>query len=157
MPSITNRGGCFALAVFSLAALGFAFVSQYGFGYAPCELCVWQRLCHGAVVLLGTAALASRRERPGLIFQCVGVALCLAVSIFHIGVESHLWAGSRECVGDTSGGNDLAGLTKQILSAPVVRCDEIRWSFLGLSMAVWDAILCLAMLIFGLAALRRRR
>ena len=33
-------------------------------------------------------------------------------------------------------------LLEQILAAPVVRCDEIAWSFLGLSMAAWNAIAC---------------
>jgi disulfide bond formation protein DsbB len=72
-------------------------------------------------------------------------------------VEQHLWAGTRACVGETAVSNSLADLTQQILSAPVVRCDEIRWSFAGLSMAAWDAILCFFMLVFGLTNLLRKR
>ena len=35
----------------------------------------------------------------------------------------------------------------QIMSAPLVRCDEIAWEFLGLSMAGWNAVISI-----GLAA-----
>ena len=32
-------------------------------------------------------------------------------------------------------------LMKKILEAPIIRCDEVPWSFLGLSMAGWNGIL----------------
>ena len=45
----------------------------------------------------------------------------------------------------------------RLQAAPVVRCDEVTWRFLGLSMAAWNA-LCSAGLtvIWGLAAQRGR-
>ena len=36
----------------------------------------------------------------------------------------------------------------QIMSAPLVRCDDIPWEMFGLSMAGWNAVIS-----FGLAAL----
>lgn len=48
-------------------------------------------------------------------------------------------------------------LLEKLQSAPVVRCDEVAWRFLGLSMATWNAI-CSALLagIWLLAARRAR-
>ena len=34
-------------------------------------------------------------------------------------------------------------LLRRILEAPMVRCDDVQWSFLGISMAGWNAILSL--------------
>jgi disulfide bond formation protein DsbB len=32
---------------------------------------------------------------------------------------------------------------KSILAAPVIRCDQVQWAFLGLSMAGWNALISL--------------
>ncbi|MEL7173476.1 MAG: disulfide bond formation protein B, partial [Pseudomonadota bacterium] len=47
-------------------------------------------------------------------------------------------------------GSDVSAdaLLEQILEAPVVRCDDVAWSMLGLSLAGWNALLSA-----GLAAL----
>jgi disulfide bond formation protein DsbB len=36
-----------------------------------------------------------------------------------------------------------ADLLKQITHAPLIRCDQVQWRFLGISMAGWNAILSL--------------
>ena len=48
-------------------------------------------------------------------------------------------------------GTDIAELLdnaediiNSIMNAPMVRCDEIQWSWLGISMAGWNAILSFA-------------
>jgi disulfide bond formation protein DsbB len=50
-------------------------------------------------------------------------------------------------------------MLKQITAAPLVRCDQVQWSFLGISMAGWNAILSLggaaAILFLTLKGLRR--
>ncbi len=42
---------------------------------------------------------------------------------------------------------------EQILTAPLVRCDEIAWQMLGLSMAGWNALLSAGLAMLWLAAL----
>ena len=155
---MTARRAVLLLSAASLAALGFALLSQYAFGYAPCELCTLQRIAHGAIIASALGLLVTRRIRIVLMVQAAFVLACLGLSLFHVGVENHLWAGTRACTGEeTHPGMSIAELTAQILSAPVVRCDDIRWSFLGLSMAVWDAILTGIMLAFACMTLTRKR
>jgi disulfide bond formation protein DsbB len=38
------------------------------------------------------------------------------------------------------------------MSAPLVRCDEVVWDLLGLSMASWNAIISLALAALWLSA-----
>jgi disulfide bond formation protein DsbB len=40
-------------------------------------------------------------------------------------------------------GLSATDLLDQISRAPLVRCDEVQWRFLGISMAGWNAILSL--------------
>jgi len=39
----------------------------------------------------------------------------------------------------------------------VVRCDEVAWSFAGLSMAAWNMVMSLALGLFALLAARTAR
>jgi disulfide bond formation protein DsbB len=44
----------------------------------------------------------------------------------------------------------------RILAAPVVRCDEVAWEMLGLSMASWNALASFALAAVWLVALKPR-
>jgi disulfide bond formation protein DsbB len=41
------------------------------------------------------------------------------------------------------------------MAAPLVRCDEVAWEMLGLSMASWNALAAFALVAVWLAAARR--
>ena len=121
-----------------LALLGRAYISQYGFGLAPCQMCWWQRYAHFAA--LGFAVLAWLRP-PGIIFVALA-ALAIAVSGmiggFHAGVEYRWWEGLTACAtGSLGGGNPLDA----IMNAPLVRCDVAPWSLFGISLAGWNFLL----------------
>ena len=44
----------------------------------------------------------------------------------------------------------------KLLATPVVRCDEVAWSFLGISMAGWNAVFSMDMLLIALFAILGR-
>ena len=46
-------------------------------------------------------------------------------------------------------------LLKAIQNAPIVRCDDVAWSLMGLSMASWNGILSLVLAGLWLASLKR--
>ena len=139
----------------SVALLLGAFFFQM-MGYPPCKLCIWQRWPHGAAIVVGAAVLlGGPRWLPWA--GALAAATTGVVGIYHAGVEQGWWEGPTTC---TSGGA-LSGSTEdllgQIMTAPLVRCDEIAWSFLGLSMASWNAILSFALAALWVAAARRGR
>ena len=131
----------------SAALLAAALAFQYLGGLAPCPLCIWQRWPHVAAVLLGLVLLAAPRRG----IAALGALAMLAgagVAAWHAGIERGWWPGPITCTAPDIGGLTPDELLAQILAAPVVRCDEIAWSLLGVSMAGWNAVACL-----GLAAL----
>lgn len=139
-------------AAMLLAAFGF----QYFGGLAPCEMCLWQRWPHAAAVVIGALALMI----PGPGWPLLGAMAALTTSgigIYHTGVERGWWQGPTTC---TSG--DVSGLTPQqlldqIMAAPLVRCDEVPWELLTLSMASWNAIASFGFALLWFAASRYRR
>ena len=56
--------------------------------------------------------------------------------------RAKIFEGVTQCTALAKGGS-TAELLKQITHAPLVRCDEVQWRFLGISMAGWNAILSL--------------
>ena len=134
-----------------LGALAF----QYVGGLAPCQMCIWQRWPH--VVALGAALGFVIPSRVWALLGAGGAGTSGAIGVFHTGVERGWWEGITAC---SSGGN-MAGLTpeqvlEQIMTAPVVRCDQVPWEMFGLSMASWNAVLSFGVAALWLASLRAR-
>ena len=133
-----------------LALLGGALGSQYLGHLYPCEMCWWQRYPHALAILLAglayTASAASARSRTLTGLAAAAIALSGAIGVFHVGVEQGWWQGITHCT--SSGATSLEDLMK----VPLVRCDQVQWSLLGISLAGWNAIFSLggAAAIFGL-------
>jgi len=123
------------------ALLAGAYLSQYVGGLYPCEMCYWQRWPH--FVAVAVAALAflfvadSRNARLLTVLAAVAIAASGAIGVFHAGVEYGWWQGLTRC---SSGG---AMTLDELLNVPLVRCDQVQFSFLSVSMAGWNAIISL--------------
>lgn len=133
------------------ALLAGAYVSQYGFGLFPCEMCWWQRYAHFAALGLALAAWAVRPGCGLAALAALAIAVAALLGGFHAGVEYGWWQGLTECstVG-ASGGDPLDA----IMNAPIVRCDVAPWSLMGVSLAGWNFLIsgAAALAIFGLLA-----
>ena len=144
-----------------VALLGGALGSQYLGGLHPCEMCYWQRWPHAAAILLAalafTAPAASSRSRTLTLLAALAIAVSGAIGVYHAGVEAKIFEGFTTCTA-VGKGLSTADLLKQISRAPLVRCDEVQFRFLGISMAGWNAILSLggAALILTLSLKARR-
>jgi disulfide bond formation protein DsbB len=144
-------------ALGSAALLLGAFAFQYLGGLQPCALCLWQRWPHAAAVVVGILVLI--RARPSRPLFLLGAAAALAtagIGAFHAGVELGWWEGLQTCsTGSIAGlsGADLLDPTADV--PPPARCDAVAWSFAGLSMAGWNALLSLGLAGLWLAAFRR--
>jgi disulfide bond formation protein DsbB len=134
-----------ALAI-PLALLAGAFGSQYLGGLVPCEMCWWQRYAHIAAVALAAAAFsapsASSRSRLFTALAAAAIATSGVIGVYHAGVELKIFEGMTTCTSLASGAT-TQDLLKSILDAPLIRCDQVQWSFLGISMAGWNAVISL--------------
>jgi len=112
----------------------------------PCEMCWWQRYPHMAAVVLAalafTAPAASSRSRLLTVLAAIAIAISGAIGVYHAGVELKIFEGFTTCT-STASGASADELLKSIMNAPLVRCDQVQWSFLGISMAGWNAIISL--------------
>lgn len=138
-----------------LGALGFQFLG----GYAPCPMCIWQRWPHLAAVLLAIGALLLPIGfRPAIVLAgAAAAAIASGLGVFHAGVERGWWEGPSSCVGMDPVGLSPEQLLDRLASAPLIRCDDIVWEFLGLSMAGWNAVFSAILAALWLSAARPHR
>ncbi|MGZ5843192.1 MAG: disulfide bond formation protein B [Xanthobacteraceae bacterium] len=155
------------VAIVGLATIGGFFFFQYVVGLAPCPLCLEQRNAYyisvplAALLWLG-AGYGSQRKVLLLGFLVIAAAMLwnTGLSAYHAGIEWKFWSGPQECTGPMNNVSTAKDLLNQLNTFSPVRCDEVQWSFLGLSLAGYDVLVSLGLAIVALwgarASLARR-
>jgi disulfide bond formation protein DsbB len=138
-----------AAGIYAATLLG-AWFFQYVLDVRPCPLCLEQRYAYYLVIPL--AALIAIARWSGAIGRPVAAAgLCIvalaalanaALGSYHAGVEWGWWQGPTDCAGAPNFGS--GSLVDRLNNVRVVRCDEVQWRFLGLSLAGYNALISLA-------------
>ena len=134
-------------AVLLLGAWGFQYIGSL----PPCAMCIWQRYPHAAAVLVaGLTYVLPWRLWP--LVGATAAATTAGIGLFHTGVERGWWEGPSSCTAGSVSGLSPEDLMAQIMSAPLVRCDDVVWSMFGLSMASWNALLSTVLVVLWIWA-----
>ncbi|HEX7758214.1 MAG TPA: disulfide bond formation protein B [Caulobacteraceae bacterium] len=160
---ILNRWPWFAfLASAAMLAIAHGFET---FGHlAPCMLCLKEREAYWIAGSIGLAGMAAdftpfKATAGRLITALLAAAFLysLGYAVYHAGAEQHYWPGPKACSGGVNSVSaaDLSALLKGA-KLKIVSCETIVWSFLGLSMAAWNAVISLVLVVLSaMAALRK--
>jgi disulfide bond formation protein DsbB len=142
------------LAVFVIAAatIGGAWFFQLVLEILPCPLCLEQRYAYYlAVPLAALLAIAAARDAPRPLLLVGLAALALAtlanagLGAYHSGVEWGFWKGPTDCTGPVVNLGSANDLLQRLDTVKVIRCDEVQWRFLGLSLAGYNVLISLLM------------
>jgi disulfide bond formation protein DsbB len=143
-----------ALAISAIAAatLAGAWFFQLVLDIRPCSLCLEQRYAYYLAVPLGALlALAAAKDAPRAVLVA-GLAILAAAALYnaglgayHAGVEWGFWQGPTECSGPLLDLGKAGSLLDNLDKVKVIRCDEVQWRFLGLSLADYNVLISLAM------------
>jgi disulfide bond formation protein DsbB len=140
---------CLLLALASAAILLGAFALQYVGGLPPCPLCIWQRWPYAALIALGVAGW---RWHPRAMLGAATLVLVAGAGIaaYHLGIEQGWWALPASCVagGDAASVEEL----KRLLAEAPPACDQVSFTFLGLTLAGWNLLASLLLALFTCAS-----
>lgn len=143
----------------SISSLVFAFVSEYGFGLKPCELCIFQRIPFALVIPFAALGLWKKRWGFG-IGLVIGLLFLINSGIagYHAGVEQHWFPGPDACT-DTPSAVPLTmeQILEKMKNAPLVACDQPQWDFYGITMAAMNAVWSLLLAMTTFIALHKIR
>jgi disulfide bond formation protein DsbB len=141
-----------------LAAILGALGSQVFGGLVPCELCLGQRVAYyvGLPVL---AAILLLWNRLPLSIWYLGMVVAAGIFVwgtymggFHAGVEWGFWPGPTACTGLGSTDLNFGDLGGNEIEA-VIPCDHVQFRFLGISLAGYNALVSLAVVVLLLIAI----
>jgi len=155
-----------AILVIATAVLAGAWFMQLALDLKPCPLCLEQRYAYYlAIPLAALTALSAARDAPrALVYLGLGILALAALgnaglATYHAGVEWKFWQGPTECTGPIMDFGSAGSLLERLDKVKVVRCDEVQWRFLGLSLAGYNVLISLlmaAIAAWGIAGLQRR-
>jgi disulfide bond formation protein DsbB len=158
-----------ALAITAIAAvtLAGAWFFQLVLDIRPCPLCLEQRYAYYLAIPLGAlTALAAAKGAPRAVLLA-GLAVLAAAALgnawlgtYHAGVEWHFWQGPTDCTGTIGNLGSAGSLLERLDTVKVIRCDEVQWRFLGLSLAGYNVLISLlmaAIAAWGIVRLQRRK
>lgn len=140
------------VAVIAAVTIAGAWFFELVLDIRPCPLCLEQRYAYylaiplAALIALGALKGVSRRLLvAGLVVLALALLANAGLGAYHAGVEWGFWQGPTDCSGPIvdfgNTGNLLDGLNK----VKVIRCDQVQWRFLGLSLAGYNALISLVM------------
>jgi disulfide bond formation protein DsbB len=147
-----------ALAITGIAAatIAGAWFFQLVLGLVPCPLCLEQRYAYYLAVPLGVlVAIAAAKDAPRPVLLA-GLAILTLAALgnavlggYHAGVEWKFFQGPTDCTGPVGNLGNAGNLLARLDTVKVIRCDEIQWTFLGLSLAGYNALISLLMTAIG--------
>jgi len=156
---------CAVLASAAMLAVAHAFETFAG--YAPCLLCLKQREVYWWAIGLGLLGMAVVRLPGGPRFRAITCWLLglvflagAGLAAYHAGAEWKFWPGPAACSGVSHGvtAADMQAFLNGSVRMRGPSCETPAWIFLGLSMAGWNALASLGLVLLSvLAALREGR
>jgi disulfide bond formation protein DsbB len=145
----------------SAAVIGATLLFQYVGGYAPCELCLYERWPYYAVItlaIIGLFAGGGAATRWVIALCAVIFAAGSVLAFYHVGVEQHWFPGPTACTGSSTGAQTIDALRAQLLARQPVDCDQPAWQLFGISLAGWNLVASLLLAVFcAIVSWRRGR
>jgi disulfide bond formation protein DsbB len=145
-----------AAALVCFGMLGYAIYAEKVLGYVPCPLCMFQRVCIGALGIVFLVAGLHRAGPVGARIHGVLVFLAAGATIWIAG--RHVWIQAQPPGTVPACGAPLDALMNMFPLLEVVRkvmtgggeCGTIDWTFLGLSMPQWVLAMAIALGALGI-------
>jgi len=136
--------------------IAYALYSQYGLGFEPCPLCIFQRVAVMAVgVIFLLAALHHPRSRGALVYGSLGIIAALigvAVAGRHVWIQAQPPGTVAACGATLDYMLDILPVTTVITKVLTGsgECAEITWTLFGLSMPWWVMFACVGLGVWAL-------
>ena len=151
------RNWATVLFIISFISISSALVAEFFFNLQPCDLCLKQR--HPYYLILICLVLIFLLKNLNRVWLYIVIQFAtvygLFYSIWHIGVENKILKGPAGCSAMLTSSESASDLKAQILSKQVISCDEVIWSFFGISAASINTIVLLVIFIFNAIYLHR--
>ena len=135
----------YILFLISIISLSFALIAEHYFKIQPCDLCLKQRHPYYIFLIIFFILLFTSNFYKIWLFILVQFVTLygLFYSIWHVGIENKLLKAPSVCSTGLLQSSNVADLKEQILAKKIIPCDEVIWSFFGISAATINSMVLL--------------
>ncbi len=144
----------------SIVALISAYFAEYILDIPPCELCMYQRIPFLLTIPMSISLFYMDNKFTRLMM----VILMLINSViagYQVSVENQLITHSEICMGtkklSTLDVSSVEAIERSIAQTNIVQCNHPSIVVLGISMAGWNIVYCLSIILLYLIILRYGR
>ena len=151
------RNWATVLFIISFISISSALVAEFFFNLQPCDLCLKQRHPYYLILICLVFIFLLKNLNKIWLYIVIQFASVygLFYSIWHVGVENKILKGPAGCSAMLTSSESASDLKAQILSKQVISCDEVIWSFFGISAASINTLVLLVIFIFNAIYLYR--
>ena len=136
------------LIIISFCILISTLLIEYVFDFPPCKLCIYQRIPYILIIILGITLIFLRKKKEFLFSFIVLQIVNFVIASFHSLVERGVVEYEMNC---TSTGADIQTIEELRIfleKVPITKCNEILFSIMGLSLANFNLIVSILLIIW---------
>jgi disulfide bond formation protein DsbB len=97
-------------------------------------------------LLVAVVTAASLRLDRAKSLVLAAVFCTFAFGVYHLGVESHWWAGPRGCVAKLPTIDTMADEFEDQINDTKMYCDRVNWRIFGVSSTLWSCAIAALLL-----------
>ena len=137
--------------ILSIIAISSALIAEYVFNLLPCKMCLYQRYPYYFIISIFILFYFFQKTSSIWLYILTELAIIFGLfySLWHVGIEKKLLPGPYGCSGSLKELDSIKNLKEQIFNQPIINCNDISWSMLGLSAATVNTILLILLLLFN--------
>jgi len=143
------------VSILSLFTICGALIAEFVFNLEPCSMCLKQRHPYYFIILIFIIAVFFNLGQKIWFYAGVQIASIYGIfyAFWHVGIENKILSGPEECSGGLHASNNVSSLKEQIMTKAVINCEEVTWSFFGVSAASINAFIILLIFIINIVYL----
>ena len=125
---------------------------EYILNLEPCSLCLYQRIPYFAAIFLSLFLLIAKNNRISkfLFYLLITVFfISFFLASYHFGIENNFWSSFISCETNIEPKNN-ENLKDYLLKKEYISCSNTTFSLFGISLAGYNIIISLFLLIYSL-------
>ena len=136
----------------SVIAISIALIAEYFFEILPCKMCLYQRYPYYFIIIFSLIYLFTKKTPLAWYYWIINFSFIIGlfISLWHVGIEQKILPGLSGCSNIIEKTSSLKNLKEQIINQNIINCNEITWSFMGISMATYNSLLLMMLLLLNI-------
>ena len=129
-----------------ILSLIFAYVIEFGLGYKPCKLCIYQRYPYFlSILLIGSIYIFKKNIKIHLLLLSIISLFGSLLAFYHFGIEQGFFSEAAVCDAINLNDNPTKQDILKQLKENTISCKEVTFRLFGLSLASINTIFSFAL------------